>query len=90
MHGGGAPQVRRAAQERLKALIPNAVTALNDIVDDKNHPQRLAAAREILERDGRIGVATLGDDHGLITYEQLEILIRARRTTIQPALEPAR
>lgn len=79
MHGGGAPQVQRAAKQRLKDLVPNAVDALSDIVRDKAHPQRLAAAREILERDGRIGVATIGDEQGLITYEQLEILIRARR-----------
>ncbi len=79
MHGGSAPQVQRKAQERLKALVPNAVDALEQIVKDKKHPQRLAAAREILGRDGRIGETGLDNEGGLITLEQLEILIRSRR-----------
>ena len=79
-HGGNAPQVRRKAEERLKALVDPAIEALHEILSDKKHPHRMAAIKEILERDGRIGqaVAKAADD-GLITYEQLEMIVRRRK-----------
>jgi hypothetical protein len=79
-HGGNAPQVRRKAEERLKELVAPAITALHEILSDPKHPHRMAAIKEILERDGRIGqaVAKAADD-GLITYEQLEMIVRRRR-----------
>ena len=67
MHGGSAPQVKAKAAERLRLLVPNAVDALEQIVNDPEHPQRLAAAREILERDGKIGVlSTVAGDGGTV------------------------
>ena len=67
MHGGSAPQVKAKAAERLRLLVPNAVDALEQIVNDSEHPQRLAAAREILERDGKIGVlSTVAGDGGTV------------------------
>jgi hypothetical protein len=79
-HGGNAPQVRRKAEERLKALVDPAIEALHEILSDQKHPHRMAAIKEILERDGRIGqaVAKAADD-GLITYEQLEMIVRRRK-----------
>jgi hypothetical protein len=86
-HGGNAPQVKRKAEERLKELVAPAITALQEILEDPKHPHRMAAVKEILERDGRIGqaVAKAADD-GLITYEQLEMIVRRRE---QQQLEAA-
>lgn len=49
-HGGNAPQVREAARLRLACLVAPALQVVRDIMADKHHPQRLAAAREVLER----------------------------------------
>jgi hypothetical protein len=49
-HGGRAPQVREAARLRLACLVTLALQALHEIIRDKTHPQRLGAAKEILER----------------------------------------
>jgi hypothetical protein len=49
-HGGSAPQVREAARLRLACLVAPALQALHDIIQDKTHPQRLGAIKEILER----------------------------------------
>ena len=58
MHGGHAPQVRAAAALRLALAIDPALRAVVEIVKDKKHPQRLAAAREILERNRLEGFGT--------------------------------
>jgi hypothetical protein len=53
---------------------------VREIIEDKKHPQRLRAAELAIERDGRIGqVITKPEDDGLITYEQLEIIVRKRQ-----------
>jgi hypothetical protein len=78
-HGGNAPQVRRKTEERLQLVAP-AITALHEILEDPRHPHRMAAIKEILERDGHIGQAvTNSEDDGLITFEQLEIIVKKRR-----------
>ena len=79
-HGGNAPQVRRKAEERLRALVDPAITAPHEILSDPKHPHRMAAIKEILERDGRIGqdVAKAAEGVG-ITFEQLEMIARRRK-----------
>lgn len=55
MHGGGAPQVKRAAEDRLRDLVDPAIAELTRIatrsVDSKSPDDtRLAAIREIFDR----------------------------------------
>ncbi len=56
MHGGGAPQVRKAARERLAAMVDPALDVLHKAMKmrSKGSPQPLAvvAARDILDRAG--------------------------------------
>lgn len=78
MHGGGAPQVKAKAAERLRALVDPAITVLQEILADTAHPQRLAAAREVLERDGHIGANKLQVEATITTTTAAEVL-RARR-----------
>jgi hypothetical protein len=49
-HGGAAPQAREAARLRLACLVAPALDGLHDIIQDKHHPQRLSAIKEVLER----------------------------------------
>lgn len=50
-HGGGAPQVRRAANERLLALAPRAVQVMAHLLEHaESEPVRLKAATELLDR----------------------------------------
>ncbi len=55
-HGGGAPQVRKAARERLAAMVDPALDVLLKAMKmrSKGQPQPLAvvAARDILDRAG--------------------------------------
>jgi hypothetical protein len=50
-HGGAAPQVREAARLRLACLVTPALQVFHEILKDKGHPHRLAAAKEVLERN---------------------------------------
>lgn len=53
MHGGGAPQVKRRAEERLAALVDPAIAKLSKIVRSKSNTNvQLQAARDILDRNG--------------------------------------
>ena len=56
-HGGKTPQVRQSATERLKQLVPPALTALHEDVtmkpstmEERRH--RLVAVRDALDRNG--------------------------------------
>src|SRR5512144_1418891 len=53
MHGGGAPQVRRRAQERILAA-DGAAARLIEFMNDRRvpWPGRLTAARDFLDRAG--------------------------------------
>ncbi len=52
-HGGGAPQVKRAARERLNDLIDPAINELGRRVEDSENPAlALRAAQDILDRAG--------------------------------------
>lgn len=51
MHGGGSPQVKAAALERLKALQPKAITVLESLLDRSEFPTvQMAAVRDVLDR----------------------------------------
>lgn len=53
MHGGAAPQVRRAAALRLLAAVDPAITALLEDLKDKTERRiRQVAYRDILDRTG--------------------------------------
>ena len=54
MHGGGAPQVRRRAQERILAAADGAAARLIEFMNDRRvpWPVRLTAARDLLDRAG--------------------------------------
>ena len=53
MHGGGAPQVKKAARERLNDLIDPAINELGRRVADPDNPAlALRAAQDILDRAG--------------------------------------
>ncbi len=53
MHGGRAPQVMLAAEERIRALVhPSLDRIQRTIADDANPQLALAAARDILDRAG--------------------------------------
>ena len=50
-HGGAAPQVKRKAAQRLRALVHPAIDRLEKMIaDDENPTQALAAARDVLDR----------------------------------------
>ena len=52
-HGGGAPQVKRKARERLNDLVDPAINQLDTRVSDKKNPSlALRAATDILDRAG--------------------------------------
>jgi len=62
MHGGAAPQVKNAARLRLLAMVDPALAALSEIVSDPDpmaRQQRLAAAKDILDRAGYKATDTL-------------------------------
>lgn len=51
MHGGKAPQVQAAAQERLKALQPLAIQVLEKLMLRDEFPTvQLGAARDVIDR----------------------------------------
>lgn len=63
-HGGSAPQVRRAANERLLALAPRAVQVIAQLLESaESEPVRLKAALELLDR----GIGKAVDVHLDIT-----------------------
>lgn len=51
MHGGGAPQVKLAAMERLRALQDPAINRLSKLIDQEEFPTvAYAASRDVLDR----------------------------------------
>jgi len=51
-HGGGAPQVKRKAEERLQALIHPAITRLGQLVEQREFPSvAIAAVKDVLDRN---------------------------------------
>lgn len=73
IHGGGAPQVMLAAEERLKALNAPAITRLEHWLMQNEFPSvSIAAVKDILDRNGALGKAKESQDIDLKT----EIVIR--------------
>jgi hypothetical protein len=53
VHGGRAPQVKMAAEERIRALVSPSLDRIQRTIADNANPQlALAAARDILDRAG--------------------------------------
>lgn len=53
MHGGRAPQVKLAAEERIRALVQPSLDRIERTIGDDANPQlALTAARDILDRAG--------------------------------------
>src|SRR5688572_14527001 len=53
MHGGKAPQVKMAAEERIKALVDPAITQLARLIDDADSDAvKLSAVKDALDRAG--------------------------------------
>ena len=72
-HGGAAPQVILAAEERLRELRVPAVIRLEELMNQKEYPSvAIAAVKDILDRDGKLGKAKESQDIDLKT----EIVIR--------------
>lgn len=63
-HGARAPQVRATAEERMRALVHPAVSALQQLIADKD----LAAARYVLDYAGFKATEKVQSD-GHITIE---------------------
>lgn len=57
-HGGGAPQVKAAAEERLKALVHPAISRLDHWLHQEEYPSvAIAAVKDVLDRNGSLGRA---------------------------------
>ena len=52
MHGGAAPQVKRAAEERLRELVDPALNRLTKLIEDESAGVALAAVKDVLDRAG--------------------------------------
>ena len=62
-HGGGAPQVRKAALERLRELQHPAIDRLAKLIDQEAFPTvAYAASRDVLDR-------TMGRAHESVSME---------------------
>lgn len=57
-HGGGAPQVKAAASERLLALVDPALAALAKALRHKDIRAAVTAARDVLDRAGHVAPRT--------------------------------
>lgn len=56
-HGGAAPQVKKAAKERLAELVDPAITRLVQLVEQTDNPSvALGAVRDALDRAGLVKV----------------------------------
>ena len=53
MHGGGAPQVKKAAELRLLELVDPALARIKVLIDHgENDAVKLAASKDVLDRTG--------------------------------------
>lgn len=73
MHGGKAPQVQLAAEERLKALEIPALVRLEELMQQKEFPSvAIAAVKDALDRIRGKASESLAVNHtGTLTLEQL-------------------
>lgn len=62
MHGGSAPNVKRAAGKRLLAMVEPAIIELNELIHQNEHlPSKLGAIKTVLERAGNNAIGALKD-----------------------------
>lgn len=52
MHGGAAPQVKQAAEDRIRALVDPALNRLAKLIEDESSGVALGAVKDILDRAG--------------------------------------
>lgn len=77
-HGGAAPQVMLKAEERLKALIDPALIALSELIAQREFPSvRIAAVKDVLDRNGALGKARESQDLNVTGKLTLEDLVAA-------------
>ena|SRR3990167_8898735 len=71
MHGGGAPQVKAKAAERLKALQPKAITTLDQLLDRTEFPTvQFQAAKAVIDwTEGKAGEKVNVEHSGGITIQ---------------------
>lgn len=83
-HGGGAPQVKAKAGERLRALEHPAITRLGELVAQKEFPSvAIAAVKDVLDRVQGKATESLAVSHsGTIDYVSL---LRRRHARHSPA-----
>lgn len=100
VHGGSAPQVRRAAALRLAALIDPAIGVVAKALKSKTERIKLDAAKDVLDRNGlkdALKVYISGPDEGPVrvqfdaenlTDEQLALAKQFARTVETSRGEP--
>lgn len=100
MHGGSAPQVRRAAALRLAALVDPAIGVLAHSLKSKTERVKLDAAKDVLDRNGMkdaVKIYVSGPDEGPVrvqfdpenlTDEQLALAVQFARTIPADKPEP--
>lgn len=73
MHGGAAPQVKAAADERLRALVDPAITRLAELVAQTEFPSvAIAAVKDVLDRtQGKASESVAVNHTGTVTLEML-------------------
>ena len=81
-HGGAAPQVKEAADERLRALLYPAIQTLAELIDLKEFPTvRLGASKDILDRTMGTPKQTLKlESPSDLSDEELDARLEALRT----------
>lgn len=78
-HGGGAPQVKQKAQERLAALIEPAITRLSELLAQKRDVKvALGAAKDILDRNDLTGKVKV-EQSGAVTLTVERVIVEAPR-----------
>ncbi len=72
-HGGAAPQVKDAAQERLRALQYQAIDRLGKLIDQDQFPSAaLGASKDVLDRTLGKPIESVNVDHtGEIAFRWL-------------------
>lgn len=97
-HGGAAPQVKQKAAERLAALVDPAITSLGNLIRSKSESIRLAAVRDVLDRNGHKppdkhqlsgpGEGPIAVDLSRLTDKQLDQLEAIARSIAEASVGP--
>ena len=75
-HGGGAPQVKAAAEKRLEDLRPKAIVYMDWLLEQRMFPSAgLGAAKDVLDRNDGKPAERVNHDHSgtiVLKHEGLE------------------